>query len=121
MAKTTHPAVTCGALLTELRGLIDTARQHVAQTANATLTMLYWRIGLRIGVELLQKERAPYGQEIVSAVSRELTQAYGKGFTDRNLWHMKRFAKAFPDEQIVSTPTPGNCSAGREQRLRWHG
>ena len=33
MAKTTHPAVTCGALLTELRGLIDTARQHVAQTA----------------------------------------------------------------------------------------
>ena len=38
------------------------------QTANATLTMLYWRIGLRIGVELLQKERAPYGQEIVSAV-----------------------------------------------------
>lgn len=103
MAKTTHPAVTCGALLTELRGLIDTARQHVAQTANATLTMLYWRIGLRIGVELLQKERAPYGQEIVSAVSRELTQAYGKGFTDRNLWHMKRFAEAFPDEQIVST------------------
>ncbi len=80
MAKTTHPAVTCGALLTELRGLIDTARQHVAQTANATLTMLYWRIGLRIGVELLQKERAPYGQEIVSAVSRELTLAYGKGF-----------------------------------------
>ena len=90
-------------------------------TANATPTMLYWPIGLRLGVELLQKERAPYGQEIVSAVSRELTLAYGKGFTDRNLWHMKRFAEAFPDEQIVSTPTPGNCSAGREQRLRWHG
>lgn len=90
------------ALLLELRGLIDSARQHVAQTVNATLTMLYWRIGHRIGVELLQKERAPYGQEIVSAVSRELTQAYGRGFTDRNLWHMKRFAEAFPDEKIVS-------------------
>ena len=108
-------------LLCDLRGLIEETRAHVATTVNAALTMLYWRIGLRIGVELLQKERAPYGQEIVSAVSRELTQAYGKGFTDRNLWHMKRFAKAFPDEQIVSTPTPGNCSAGREQRLRWHG
>ncbi|WP_020563483.1 PDDEXK nuclease domain-containing protein [Methylosarcina fibrata] len=90
------------ALLLELRGLIDSARQHIAQTANATLTMLYWRIGHRIGVELLQKERAPYGQEIVSAVSRELTQAYGRGFADRNLWHMKRFAEAFPDEKIVS-------------------
>jgi predicted nuclease of restriction endonuclease-like (RecB) superfamily len=90
------------ALLLELRGLIESARQHVAQTANATLTMLYWRIGHRIGAELLQKERAPYGQEIVSAVGRELTLAYGKGFTDRNLWHMKRFAEAFPDEKIVS-------------------
>ena len=28
-------------LLTELRGLIEQARAHVAQTANATLTMLY--------------------------------------------------------------------------------
>lgn len=47
------------ALLTELRGLIDAARQHVAQTANATLTRLYWHVGYRIGVELLKKERAP--------------------------------------------------------------
>lgn len=88
-------------LLSELRSLIEQARQHVAQTANSTLTMLYWQIGRRIGVELLKEERASYGQEIVSAVSRELTLAYGKGFTDRNLWHMKRFAEAFPDEQIV--------------------
>lgn len=90
------------ALLVELRDLIEQARQHVAQTTNATLTMLYWRIGQRISVELLQKERAPYGQEILYAVSRELTRAYGKGFTDRNLWHMKRFAEAFSDEKIIS-------------------
>lgn len=101
MAKNTEAASASGALLSELRGLIEAARQHVAQTANATLTLLYWHIGQRISVELLKKERAPYGQEIVSAVSRELTLAYGKGFTDRNLWHMKRFAEAFPDEKIV--------------------
>lgn len=62
------------ALLSELRGLIEQARGHVAQTANSTLTILYWRIGRRIGVELLKEERAPYGQEIVSAVSRELNK-----------------------------------------------
>lgn len=101
--RTRVPARTDAALLGELRQLIEQARQHVAQTANSTLTMLYWRLGQRIGVELLEEARAPYGQEIVSAVSRELTQAYGKGFTDRNLWHMKRFAEAFPDEQIVSS------------------
>jgi len=103
--KTTNPAVAKPAqtLLTDLRGLIESARQHVARTANATLTMLYWHIGQRIGVELLKKERAPYGQEIVYAVSRQLTLAYGKGFTHRNLWHMKRFTEAFPDEEIVRT------------------
>lgn len=101
MAKNTEPASASGALLSELRGLIEAARQHIAQTANVTLTLLYWHIGQRISVELLKKERAPYGQEIVSAVSRELTLAYGKGFTDRNLWHMKRFAEAFPDEKVV--------------------
>ncbi|MCL2831253.1 MAG: DUF1016 N-terminal domain-containing protein [Betaproteobacteria bacterium] len=78
---TSKPALPeqAAALLAELRGLIESARQHVAQTANATLTMLYWRIGHRIGVELLKKERAPYGEEIVNAVSSQLTLTYGKG------------------------------------------
>ena len=31
MAQKTEPALTSGALLTELRGLIDAARQHVAK------------------------------------------------------------------------------------------
>lgn len=31
-------------LLDELRGLIEAAREHVAQTANAALTMLYWHM-----------------------------------------------------------------------------
>jgi predicted nuclease of restriction endonuclease-like (RecB) superfamily len=97
------PLKQADALLIELRGLIEAARQHVAQTANATLTMLYWHVGHRIDVELLKKERAPYGQEIVSAVSTQLVQEYGRGFNARNLWHMKRFAEAFPDERIVSS------------------
>lgn len=32
-------------LLPELRSLIEQARQHVAQAANRTLTMLYWKVG----------------------------------------------------------------------------
>jgi len=96
-------AKTDAALLSELRGLIEQARQHVAQAANSTLTMLYWRIGHRIGVELLREERAPYGQEIVFAVSRELTLAYGKGFNEKSLRRMMQLSEAFPDEQIVAT------------------
>lgn len=97
------PAKTDAALLGELRQLIEQARAHVAQTANSTLTMLYWHMGRRIGVELLKEERAPYGQEIVSAVSRELTRAYGRGFNASALTRMVRFAEFFPDAAIVAT------------------
>lgn len=59
------------ALLAELRGLIESARQHVAQTANATLTMLYWHVGQRICREVLRDGRAEYGEQIVSTPSTQ--------------------------------------------------
>lgn len=90
------------ALLADLRHLIDEARAHVAQTANSTLTMLYWRIGKRLRAEALEDARAEYGKGIVSAASRELASAYGSGFSEKNLWHCLRFVDAFADEQIVS-------------------
>lgn len=76
------------ALLTELRGLIDAARQHVAQAANATLTMLYWHVGQRIQKEVLQEQRAEYGEEIVSMLSTQLAREYGQGFGLRSLRRM---------------------------------
>ena len=91
------------ALLLELRGLIDAARQHVAQTANATLTMLYWHVGLRIRREVLKDGRAGYGQQILATLSQELTRDYGKGFNTSALTRMTKFAEAFPDEAIVAT------------------
>lgn len=89
------------ALLAELRGLIDAARQHVAQTANATLTMLYWRIGQRIRREVLNDQRAEYGQEILPTLSAKLVRDYGTGFGAKNLARMIQFHEIFPDEEIV--------------------
>ncbi|HEX4947704.1 MAG TPA: PDDEXK nuclease domain-containing protein [Blastocatellia bacterium] len=96
-------ALSADPLLTELRELIDAARQRVATTANAELTMLYWRIGTRIRIEILQEQRAEYGEQIVSTLSRQLTNEYGEGFSNKNLFRMIRFAEYFPAEQIVST------------------
>ena len=91
------------ALLTELRGLIESARQHVAQTANATLTMLYWHVGLRIQREVLKNERAEYGERILATVSQELVRDYGRGFNVSALTRMVKFSEAFSDENIVAT------------------
>jgi predicted nuclease of restriction endonuclease-like (RecB) superfamily len=90
------------ALLIELRGLIEAARQHVAQTANATLTMLYWYVGQRIHKEVLKEQRAEYGEEILPTLSAKLVRDYGQGFSARNLARMVQFAEVFPDEAIVS-------------------
>lgn len=91
------------ALLLELRGLIDAARQHVAQTANTTLTMLYWHVGLRIRREVLKNARAEYGEQIVSTLSTQLVAEYGRAFGVRSLRRMVQFAEVFPDEAIVAT------------------
>jgi hypothetical protein len=40
-------------LIVDIRRLVADARTHVATTANATLTLLYWRIGRRIHADVL--------------------------------------------------------------------
>ena len=89
-------------LLAEVRSLIDAARQRVAVTVNAELTLLYWRIGQRINVEILQGQRADYGQRIVATLSAQLTREYGKGWGEKQLHHCLRLAETFPDEEILS-------------------
>ena len=90
-------------LLADLRALIAAARASAAVAVNASLTLMYWRIGQRIQREVLGGERAAYGAEIVSTLSRQLTLEHGRSFNEKSLRHMMRFAEAFPDEQIVST------------------
>ena len=59
-------------LLTEVRDLILTAREGIARTVNAGLTLLYWEIGHRLRRDVLLEKRAEYGKQIVNAVSSQL-------------------------------------------------
>jgi len=105
VAKTTLSppvATSTSALASDIGHLIESARQHVAQTANAALTTLYWQIGARIHRYVLRQQRAEYGGQIVSALGRELEERYGRGFGEKSIRHMVRFVEAFPDAAIVS-------------------
>jgi predicted nuclease of restriction endonuclease-like (RecB) superfamily len=86
----------------ELRELILSTRERVAQTVNSGLTLLYWQVGDRIRRHVLREKRAAYGEEIVSALATQLTAEFGEGFGRRNLFRMVRFAEVFPDAKIVS-------------------
>lgn len=89
-------------LVDDIRRMVEETRASTAAAVNAALTTLHWRIGKRISEELLHGERATYGKEIVSSLSRQLENDYGKGFSAKNVRHKLRFHEVFPDEQIVS-------------------
>ena len=83
--------------------MIGEARSQATAAVNVSLTALYWRIGRRLGQEVLAKERAGYGEQVMESVAKVLTSEYGRGYTKKNLWRMVQFAEAFPDEKIVAT------------------
>jgi predicted nuclease of restriction endonuclease-like (RecB) superfamily len=96
------PVPTGDRLLNDVRALVEAAREQVARAVNSTLVGLYWHIGKRIREDVLKERRAEYGQQMVSALSAQLTAEYGRGYTEKGLWRMIQFAERFRDERIVA-------------------
>jgi DUF1016 N-terminal domain len=65
-------------LLEDLRLLIGQTREGVAQAINSALVLVYWQIGHRIRADILKRQRAAYGEEIVATLSRELSLEFGR-------------------------------------------
>ncbi len=91
------------ALLMDVRELIVQARESVARTVDAGLALHYWQVGRRIRQDILKKERAEYGAEIVVTLSRQLEKEFGRGYAEKNLRRMVQFAESFPEAKIVVT------------------
>jgi len=90
-------------LIQSIISLINDSRKHVAAAINQQLTLLYWNIGKEINDNILQNKRADYGKQLVTELSKELTQLYGKGFSKRNLHNFIKFNELYPEVQIVQT------------------
>ena len=85
-------------LLQDAQQIIDTAQSFAYKAVNVAMLQRNWFLGKRIvEEELLGKERAEYGTEVVKVLSRKLTEIYGKGFDDSNLYRFVDFYKAFPE------------------------
>lgn len=90
-------------LLAAIGLTIETARQNAVKAINTELVKANWEIGRHI-VEFEQqgKERAEYGSELLTRLSKDLAQQYGKGFGRRNILDMRRFYLAFQKWRTVS-------------------
>jgi predicted nuclease of restriction endonuclease-like (RecB) superfamily len=87
----------------DIKTLLQKARNSVYQTINTTMTQTYFEIGRRI-VEEEQggKERAIYGKALIKNLSIELSKEFGKGFSEDNLENMRKFYIAFSNSETPS-------------------
>ena len=87
----------------DIKNIIELSRKKVISSINSTMTTTYFLIGKRI-VEEEQggEKRAEYGENLIIKLSEKLTRDYGKGFSKRNLWQMKKFYLSYQKVQTVS-------------------
>ena len=85
------------AAIDTIRKILNDARSNAYRAVNFTMVQAYWNIG-QVIVEEEQRgnDRAGYGEHLIAELSRKLSQEFGKGFNERNLWYMKNFYLTFP-------------------------
>ena len=82
----------------DAKQIILSARKRAYKAADTSLIMQNWLLGKRIAEEVLGGEdRAKYGAEVIKKLSVKLTNEFGKGFTDNNLYYFKQFYESFPE------------------------
>jgi predicted nuclease of restriction endonuclease-like (RecB) superfamily len=90
-------------LYQDISALIIEGQKRVSRSINTTVSVLYWKIGQRVHLEILSSKRGAYGKQIVATLSRQLAKEFGKSFEEKNLRRMIQFATMFPDnENVVS-------------------
>ena len=93
--------------------LIAQAKYKAVLNVNAELLALYWKIGTDIIKK--QKEQG-WGTQVIAQLSKDLAASFpdDKGYSDRNLRNMQRFAEAYPDFPILQVPLAKLTEKGKD-------
>lgn len=83
-------------LFQSIKQLIQQAQQHVVRNINTTILITYFEIGRMIIEDEQQgNKRASYAKGIISQLSKQLTQEFGRGYSTANLEYMRQFYLLF--------------------------
>jgi hypothetical protein len=102
--KVTRP-VNYNNLLDRIASILVETRTKAVREINKAQVLEYWEIGREIvDFEQKGKARAEYGEELIKRLSEDMTEKFGKGFSEMNLRNMRRFYLEFPTQiqQTVS-------------------
>jgi hypothetical protein len=90
-------------ILSDITGLLESARRAATRSVNAVMTATYWEIGRRlIEYEQRGRKRAEYGERLLKQLATDLTSRFGRGFSERNLEQMRLFYLGWPISQTLS-------------------
>ncbi|MBI5550058.1 MAG: DUF1016 domain-containing protein [Desulfobacterales bacterium] len=100
-----------GKLLTEIKGRIHQAQQRAFLSANAEMIAMYWDIGRMI--HRRQKEKG-WGAGVIPKLATDLKNELPevKGFSERNIGYMIRFAREYGAPAILQQPVAKLGSVG---------
>lgn len=86
-----------------IEAMIETMKLESVLHVNADMLQLYWNIGNDILAK--QKEKG-WGAQVISQLSKDLSAKFpdDRGYSERNLGYMKRFASTYPDFPILQVP-----------------
>ena len=89
-------------LISEIKNILDIARDNVAREVNNELIVSYWKIGeIIVRYEQNDSIRAAYGAQTLKQLSKVLTDEFGKGFSRSNLQNMRAFYLNYENCQSV--------------------
>lgn len=89
-------AASSQSLIQDACAIIDQAQASAYRQVNETLIKRNWLLGMRIQHEVLQVQRAEYGEQVIKSLAKALTNRYGEGFTKTNLYNYIGFYKSWP-------------------------
>jgi predicted nuclease of restriction endonuclease-like (RecB) superfamily len=81
---------------TDIIQLIKQAKANAIKAVNAELINLYWNVGAHISKKMEQSE---WGDSVVTELANfiQTQEPEIKGFSDKNIWRMKRFFETYKD------------------------
>jgi len=90
-------------LISQIGDLLQQGRKQAAYAVNNILVQTYWQIGKYI-VEYEQggSKKSEYGSKLLDRLSKDLTLAYGKGFSRSNLIYIRKLYLSYQIGETVS-------------------
>ena len=91
------------AWMQSVKDRVRAARYRAQVAANQEMLLLYWDLGH----DIIERQQAQgWGKAVIPQMAKDLAAEFPemKGFSERNLGYMKRFAKVWPREAILQVP-----------------